>query len=89
MPLSITEVLESFPTELRLSMARLVDALKEELQVTRSDFIELRTVVQELAEAQRRTEQGLEDLRGVVQELAEAQRQTEQAVKTLAETQTK
>ena len=98
---TLTELLESFPQELRVPMARLVDALKEELQVTKADFIELRAVVQELAEAQRRTElqvqelaeaqrrteQGLEDLRGVVRELAEAQRRTELQVQELAEAQ--
>ena len=103
MPISVTELLESFPPDLRLPLARLVDALKEELQATKSDFIELRTVVRELAEAQRqtelqvrelaeaqrRTEHDLEDLKGVVRELAEAQRRTEQAVKELTEAQTK
>ncbi len=77
---TLTELLESFPPELRVPMARLVDALKEELQVTRADFIELRAVVQELAEAQQRTEHR-------VQELAEAQQRTELQVRELAEAQ--
>ncbi|MCI0557899.1 MAG: hypothetical protein MN733_05345, partial [Nitrososphaera sp.] len=80
MPTSYTELLESFPPDLRLPMARLVDVLKEELQVTRSDFTELRIVVRELAEAQKRTE-----LR--VEELAEAQKRTELRVEELAEAQ--
>jgi hypothetical protein len=55
------EIFEQFPPELRLPIARLVDALKEELGVQRTDFAELRAIVRELAEAQQRTELRVEE----------------------------
>jgi len=70
MPLSYTEIFESFPPDLRLPIARLVDKLREELGVTRSDFEDLKEIVRDLAEAQKRTE-------ARVEELAEAQKRTE------------
>jgi hypothetical protein len=48
--------------------------------VKTSDFIELKNIVKELAEAQKRTEQRVE-------ELAEAQKRTEQKIEELAEAQ--
>ncbi|MEW6298609.1 MAG: hypothetical protein AB1671_12810 [Thermodesulfobacteriota bacterium] len=68
-----TEIIEEFPPELRRPIARLVDALKEELGVRRTDFEELKAVVRELAEAQK--------------ELAQAQRRTELRVEELAQAQ--
>jgi hypothetical protein len=88
------EIFEQFPPELRLPVARLVDALKEELGVRSTDFDELRAIVRELAEAQQRTESRLERVETAVQELAEAQQRTESrlerletAVQALAEAQ--
>src|SRR6266571_5044389 len=85
------EVFESFPPELRLAVARLVDALKAEFDVKRADFNELRGTIQELAAAQVRTETRLEELAaaqartevrldrltGAVEALAEAQKRTQ------------
>ena len=85
------EVFESFPPELRLAVARLVDALKAEFDVKRTDFDELKGAVQELAAAQARTETRLEELAaaqartdarldrlaGAVEELAQAQKRTQ------------
>jgi hypothetical protein len=68
--MSYTEIIESLPTELRVPIARLVDALKDELGVKKADFDELKSIVRDLANAQKRTE-----LR--VEELAEAQKRTE------------
>jgi len=67
----------------------LADVLHEvqETQVTRVDFHELKSVVQDLAEAQARTEQRVEELAGAQQELAAAQARTEQRVEELAEAQ--
>ena len=53
-PMQYAEIFAEFPSELRLPIARLVDTLKEELGVRRSDFEELKAVVRDLAEAQRR-----------------------------------
>ena len=62
--------------------------------VKTSDFIELKNIVKELAEAQKRTEQKVEELAEAqkrteqkVEELAEAQKRTEQKVEELAEAQ--
>lgn len=72
------------PAELRRPIARLVDALKEELGVRGADFAELKAVVRELAEAQKelaqaqqRTELRLEELVQAQKELAQAQKRTE------------
>jgi hypothetical protein len=71
------EVFEAFPPELRLAVARLVDALKAEFDVRRADFAALQGAVQELAAAQARTETRLE-------ELAAAQARTETRLEELA-----
>jgi hypothetical protein len=85
--MSLAEVLEEFPSELRLPLVRLVDVLKAEFVIQRADFEDLKAIVrdlaksqQELAEAQKRTEQRVE-------ELAEAQKRTEHQVGELAEAQ--
>ena len=68
--MSYAEVFEAFPSELRLPIARLVDALKAEFEVPRADFADLKAAMQSLAEAQARTETR-------VGELATAQTRTE------------
>ena len=85
--MALAEVLEEFPSELRLPLVRLVDELKAEFVVRRADFDDLKAVVrdlaksqQELAEAQKRTELKIE-------ELAEAQKRTEHGVRELVEVQ--
>jgi hypothetical protein len=75
--MSYTEIIESLPSELRVPIARLVDALKDELGVTKSDFSELKAIVRDLAEAQKRTEGDLSELKAIVRDLAEAQKRTE------------
>jgi hypothetical protein len=86
-----TEVFEAFPSELRLPVARLVDALKADFEVRRADFEGLQTTMQSLAAAQTRTEARMEELAaaqtrtdalldrlvGVVEELAQAQKRTQ------------
>lgn len=86
-----TEVFEAFPTELRLPVARLVDALKAEFEVRRSDFEALQVAVQGLAAAQARTEVRLEELAAVqartevrLEELAVAQARTDAKLDRLA-----
>ncbi len=64
------EIIEGFPAELRVPVARLVDELRQELGVQRVDFEELKAIVRDLAEAQKRTEERVE-------ELAYAQKQTQ------------
>ena len=80
--LSYAEVFESFPSELRLPIARLVDALKVEFEVPRTDFTDLKTAVQGLAEAQVRTGARME-------ELATAQARTEARMEELGIAQTR
>jgi hypothetical protein len=82
--MAYAEIFEQFPPELRLPIARLVDALKEDFGVQRTDFEELKGVVRDLAEAQRRTELRIEELAQAQQrtdthmaELAQAQKRTE------------
>jgi hypothetical protein len=94
MPLA--EVLEEFPSELRLPLVRLVDELKAEFVVRRADFEELKAIVrdlakaqQELAEAQKRTENeftlfrrtDFEELKAIVRDLAKAQQELAEAQK--------
>jgi hypothetical protein len=81
------EIIAELPVEVRLPIARLVDALKEEFTVKRTDFEELKTVVRELAQAQQRTEIRMEELVQAQKELAEAQKRTESRVEELAEAQ--
>jgi len=80
--LSYAEVFEAFPSELRLPIARLVDALKVEFEVPRTDFTDLKTAVQGLAEAQVRTGARME-------ELATAQARTEARMEELGIAQTR
>ena len=65
--MAYAEIFADLPQELRLPIARLVDTLREELAVGRTDFEELKAIVRDLAQAQARTEVRLE-------ELAQAQR---------------
>jgi hypothetical protein len=78
------EIFEAFPEELRLAVARLVDALKADLDVRRTDFEALRGAVQELAAAQARTETRLDRVAAAVEELAQAQKRTETRLEELA-----
>jgi len=85
---TLTELAEMGGSELDPKVARVLmrafTELHDELsdQVKRVDFLDLKTVVKELAEAQQRTEQRLE-------ELIEAQKRTEQRVERLAEAQSR
>jgi hypothetical protein len=95
-----TEVFEAFPAELRLPIARLVDALKADFEVRRADFEGLQDAVQglaaaqtrtearveELAAAQTRTEARLDRLAGAVEELARAQKHTQDELTLLRRT---
>lgn len=90
------EVFEAFPSELRLPIARLVDALRAEFEVRREDFEALQAAVQGLAAAQTRTEARLEELVAAqartearVEQLAAAQVRTEARLEALAEAQTR
>jgi hypothetical protein len=78
------EIFEAFPEELRLPVARLVDALKADLDVRRTDFAALQGAVQELAAAQARTETRLDRVVTAVEELAQAQKRTETRLEELA-----
>ena len=89
--MSYAEVFEAFPSELRLPIARLVDALKAEFEVPRTDFTDLKTAVHGLAEAQARTEARMEELATAqartevrMEELAIAQARTEARMEDLA-----
>jgi hypothetical protein len=92
--MTLAEIFASFPLDLQPSIAQLVEALREEFGVRRTDFEDLKSVVRELAEAQKRTELRVEELAEAqkrtelrVEELAEAQKRTEQRVEELAEIQ--
>src|SRR6266852_3417442 len=80
--MSYADVFEAFPSELRLPMARLVDALKAEFEVPRTDFADLKAAMRDLTEAQTRTEARME-------ELATAQTRTEARMEELATAQTR
>lgn len=90
---------EVFPEKQAQVLVELVELANQ--LVKASDFLELKQVVQELAEAQKRTEKRVEELaeaqkrseagitrlEAAVQELAEAQKRTEKRVEELAEAQ--
>ena len=82
---------ESFGEEPAKKMTRVIQRIYEELSqsVRRDDFLELKEVVKELAEAQKKTEERLESLSLKVEELAEAQKRTETRVEELAQAQKK
>ncbi len=78
-----TELLEAFeelPPELRGPLLKVVKAIERTVgdSVKREDFLELKAVVADLAQAQRKTEEKL-------RELAEAQRRTEERLDQLAQ----
>ncbi len=75
--MSYTEIIESLPTDLRIPIARLVDALKNELGVTREDFSELKAIVRDLADAQKRSEGDLIELKAAVRDLVDTQKRSE------------
>jgi len=88
------EIIAELPIEVRVPIARLVDALKEEFALRGTDFEELKVVVRDLAQAQQRTESRVEELAEAqkrtesrVEELAEAQKRTESRVEELADAQ--
>src|SRR5919106_279808 len=92
--MAYAEIFAELPEELRLPMARLVDTLRDELAIGRTDFEELKTIVRELAQAQARTEVRLEELAQAqartevrLEELAQAQARTEVRLEELAQAQ--
>jgi NADH dehydrogenase/NADH:ubiquinone oxidoreductase subunit G len=85
--MTLAEILESFPSELQPSVARLIEALREEFGVRRTDFDELKAVVRDLAEAQKDLAQAQKRTEQRVEELAEAQKRTELRLAELAEVQ--
>jgi len=81
-----------FPEPQARVLVELVDLTNR--LVTAAEFVELKEIVRELAEAQKRTEQRLEELAEAqkrteqrLEELAEAQKRTEQRLEELAEAQ--
>lgn len=85
----IIEALEELEPNVRQVFVRIFKALERSLGevVKREDFLELKKVVQELAQAQKQSEQRLSRLEQTVQELAEAQKRTEQRLEELAQAQ--
>ena len=78
--LSLIKILQSVEPHIREALIAILEEIERhrEESVTKTEFNELKKIVQELAEAQKRTEQR-------VNELAEAQRQTETEIKELRE----
>jgi len=70
-------------------LAEVLGVIYQDLQntVTKAEFLELKEVVRDLAEAQKRTEVRIGSLEQAVRELAEAQKRTEQRVEELAQAQ--
>jgi hypothetical protein len=50
--MAYVEIFAELPQELRLPIAQLVDTLRDELGIGRTDFEELKAIVRELAQAQ-------------------------------------
>ncbi len=90
------ELQETFEAPAAHKIAKVIGMIYEDLQntATKTDFNELKEVVQDLAQAQKRTEIKVEELAEAqkrteikVEELAEAQKRTEIKVEELAEAQ--
>jgi hypothetical protein len=88
--MAYAEIFAEFSQELRLPIARLVDTLRDELGIGRTDFEELKAIVRDLAQAQARTEVRLEELAQAqahtevrLEELAQAQQRTESNMEAL------
>ncbi len=100
---SLFKILQNIEPHIREALIAILEEIEKhrEESVTRSEFNELKKIVQELAEAQKRTEEKLKELAEAqkrteeaqkrteerLNELAEAQKQTEEALKELAEAQ--
>jgi len=76
---------EVFPEKQAQVLVELVELANQ--LVKASDFVELKQVVKELAEAQKQSEVRLTRLEATVQELAQAQQRTERRVEELAQAQ--
>jgi len=76
---------EVFPEKQAQVLVEMVELANQ--LVKASDFVELKQVVKELAEAQKQSEVRLGRLETTVQELAEAQKRTEQRLEELAQAQ--
>ena len=96
MPISISlyKMLDSVDPALRDVLLAILEEIERQQKerVTKDEFIELKQIVAELAEAQKRTETRVEELAEAqkrtearVEELAEAQKRTEDRVDTLAQ----
>ncbi len=82
------EAIEELPSEFKLPIAKAFEFFKAEIAETvkRSDFEELKAVVQELAEAQKASEVRLTRLETVVEELAVAQKNTQKELGGISHT---
>lgn len=99
----IEDIVDEFPSDIRMPIKHLVNWIQTARSVTREDFSELKMAIQELTvsqthteekvqrlvEAQEKTDKKLETLTDGLQRLAEAQEKTEKSVQRLAETQEK
>ncbi len=78
--MSYAEIFETLPPELQQPITRLVDTLRADLEIKRTEFEDLKAAVHGLAQAQARTETRLG-------ELAQAQARTEARLEELAQAQ--
>ena len=92
--MSYAEIFETLPPELQLPIARLVDTLRADLEIKRTEFEDLKGAMHGLAQAQARTEARIEELAQAqartearVEELAQAQARTEARIEELAQAQ--
>ncbi len=83
------ELKENMEEKAAHNIAKYIGKMYEDLNnsVTKTEFNELKNVVQDLADAQKRTDDSVTKLSQKVEELAEAQRRTETKVEELAEAQ--
>jgi hypothetical protein len=77
--MSYAEIFETLPPELQQRIARLVDTLRADLEIKRTEFEDLKGVIHGLAQAQARTEVCME-------ELVQAQVRTEAGLDKLDQT---
>ncbi|MEW6365847.1 MAG: hypothetical protein AB1714_14555 [Acidobacteriota bacterium] len=79
------EVLSPLPEQFRLPLIHAFEIVREEAAqtATKTDVLEVRDAIRELAEAQRRTDENVGQLARRMGELAEAQKRTEERLERL------
>jgi len=81
----LEEIIEKFPDKLKEPLYLYFDYLREEFEIKRKEFEELKEIVKKILDAQQKTEERLNQLTERVEQLAIAQAKTEERLDRLTE----